>query len=202
MTASPALSGANLGWPDDLVEVARIGEPWGIQGGFKVQPFSSDPQALLGSKRWFLLPAEAAPGVATKPAGPAATTGLRLSAPRALDIKRVREQGDTLVCTAPDIEDRNQAETLRGARVFVTRAAFPSPESDEYYWIDLIGLNVINRAGEALGVVDGLIDTGPHSVLRCLDADKVERLIPFVAAYIDSVSLQERRIVADWGLDY
>ena len=57
-----------------------------------------------------------------------------------------------------------------------------------------------------------LLDTGPHCVLRCaLPADEAaqtepgnagERLIPFVSAYIDKVSLAERLIVADWGLDY
>ena len=41
-------------WPDDAIEVGRILDAWGIKGGFKVQPFSSDPQALFSSRRWFL----------------------------------------------------------------------------------------------------------------------------------------------------
>ena len=58
-----------------------------------------------------------------------------------------------------------------------------------------------------LGQVADLMATGPHSVLRCVvpaaeGQDAVERLIPFVSAYIDSVSLADKRIVADWGLDY
>jgi 16S rRNA processing protein RimM len=104
---------------------------------------------------------------------------------------------------SPDIPDRNAAESLRGVRIFVSRASFPTPDPDEYYWIDLIGLNVVNRQGEALGVVNSLIDTGPHSVLRVLpEGGGEDRLIPFVAAYIDDVSLAERRIQVDWGLDY
>jgi 16S rRNA processing protein RimM len=55
--------------------------------------------------------------------------------------------------------------------------------------------------------VVGLIDTGPHSVLRVSHPDASaaeadERLIPFVAAFVDSVSLSQRRISVDWGLDY
>jgi 16S rRNA processing protein RimM len=191
----------DVAWPEDAVEVARIGEAWGIQGGFKVQPFSGDPQALFCTKRWFLRPAEVQPGVAVRPAGakPAAPAVVRLSAPRTLKIKNAREQGDTIVATADGITDRNGADTLRGARVFVSRSAFPTPDSDE---IDLLGLTVVNRQEEILGTVADLIDTGAHSVLRCVDEANTERLIPFVSAYIDSVSLADKRIVADWGLDY
>ncbi|MGH6646707.1 ribosome maturation factor RimM [Aquabacterium sp.] len=207
----------DIAWPEDAVEVARIGEAWGIQGGFKVQPFSGDPQALFCTKRWFLRPAEVQPGAVARPGASAATAApaakapaksgapaaVRLSAPRTLKIKHAREQGDGIVATADGITDRNGAEALRGARVFVSRSAFPTPDSDdEFYWIDLIGLTTVNREGEVLGTVADLIDTGPHSVLRCVDEAGVERLIPFVSAYIDSVSLADKRIVADWGLDY
>ena len=105
------------------------------------------------------------------------------------------------------MSDRAGAEALRGARLFVSRGSFPTAGEDEFYWVDLLGLAVFNRQGEHLGDVVGLIDTGPHSVLRVLHpdtgaAEADERLIPFVAAFVDSVSLQQRRISVDWGLDY
>lgn len=117
-----------------------------------------------------------------------------------------KDHGDVVVAQAHDVPDRSAAEALRGARVFVPRTSFPTAGPDEYYWVDLVGLAVVNRQGEALGEVVGLIDTGPHSVLRVAPAgvtDEAEqRLIPFVAAFIDAVSLPERRITVDWGLDY
>ncbi|MEK8085618.1 ribosome maturation factor RimM [Aquabacterium sp. A3] len=187
-------------WPDDAVEVGRVLDAWGIKGGFKVLPFSPDPQALFCTKRWFLKPAEF-PGGVKRPAVPNL-----LGQPRFLQVRQAREQGDAIVVTAQGVDDRSTAESLKGARVFVSRSAFPTPDDDEFYWIDLIGLDVLNREGEALGRVAGLIETGPHCVLRCeaqaADGSAIERLIPFVSAYIDSVSLAERRIVADWGLDY
>ena len=203
-------------WPEDAVEVGRIVDAWGVKGGIKVMPFSSDPQALFCTKKWFLRPAEQAAGALSRPsaktgapsvAKPAAAAPARLTAPRFLQMTTVREQGDVIVGTAEGLDDRNDAEALKGARVFVSRSAFPTPEPDEYYWIDLIGLNVVNRQGEFLGQVADLMATGPHSVLRCVvpaaeGQDAVERLIPFVSAYIDSVSLADKRIVADWGLDY
>ena len=92
--------------------------------------------------------------------------------------------------------------------MFVSRASFPTAEPDEYYWVDLIGLTVVNLQGETLGTVTGLLDTGPHSVLRIAPGgdgaggEAVERPVPFVAAYVNDVSLAERRITVDWGLDY
>jgi len=198
-------------WPEDAIEVGRVLDAWGVKGGFKVLPFSSDPQALFCTKRWFLRPAEPQPGAAiarpvSASAASAGAAPVRLARPRFLKVRQAREQGDAIVVTAEGVDDRNTAESLRGARVFVSRSAFPTPDDDEFYWVDLIGLDVVNRDGVALGSVADLIDTGPHCVLRCAFTDAegkpAERLIPFVAAYIDSVSLAQRRIVADWGLDY
>ncbi|HWH74194.1 MAG TPA: ribosome maturation factor RimM [Methylibium sp.] len=179
-------------WPDDAVEVGRIIDAWGIKGGIKVLPFSSDPQALFSSKRWYLRAPEGRPAGVAKP-------------PLLLRVTSAREQGDAIVAMAQDIGDRNAAEALAGCRVFVSRASFPSADPDEFYWVDLIGLTVLNRADEALGTVADLLDTGAHSVLRVVDqtaSPPLERLIPFVAAYIDEVDLAGRRIRVDWGLDY
>ena len=189
------------GWPDDAVEVGRIVDAWGIQGGLKVQPFSADPQALFSSRRWFLKPPEtpvAKPGAAIP----------RL--PRLLKITQAREQGALVVARAQDVPDRNAAEALKGARVFISRQSFPTAKDGEYYWVDLIGLSVVNREGALLGTVADLLDTGAHCVLRVqrpdaapgAKADEAERLIPFVDAYVDAVDLAGRRITVDWGLDY
>jgi len=198
----PAASGAStdeVPWPDDAIEVGRILGAWGLKGWVKIQPFASDPQALFSSRRWFIKPPEE--GAVKRPlaAKPAAL-------PTFLKITEAKDHGDVVVALAQGVADRDGAEALRGARVFVARSSFPTPDADEFYWIDLIGLDVINRQGERLGAVAGLIDTGPHSVLRVAPTPGApqteERLIPFVGAYIDDVSLAERRITVDWGLDF
>jgi len=198
MSASPA-TGDTPAWPEDAIEVGRILGAWGVKGWIKVQPFASDPQALFSSRRWLLRPPEAA---AASPK--AASAG----APRLLHVSGAREQGDGIVANSRDLPDRNAAEALRGWRIFVSRGSFPSTAEDEYYWVDLIGLEVVNREGASLGTVADLMDTGAHSVLRVTQAAsgepgrEAERLIPFVAAYVDEVSLERRRITVDWGLDY
>jgi len=127
-----------------------------------------------------------------------------------LRITQVREQASMVVANAEEVDGRDAAEALTGAAVFVSRASFPSAGDGEYYWVDLVGLTVVNREGDVLGNVTGLIDTGVHSILRVhrvgaaanATAQAAERLIPFVAAYIDSVDLDAGLIRVDWGLDY
>ena len=177
--------------PDDAVQVGRIGEAWGVQGWFKVIPFSSDPQALMGAKAWMLAPPEQG--------------NKHFSDTRALAVRRIRWHGDSLVASSADIPDRNAAELLRGARIFIAREDFPAPEEGEYYWVDLIGLAVRNRQGLLLGQVHNLLATGPQTVLVVHEGEEgqsIERLIPFVDAYIDSVDLATKTIVADWQPDY
>lgn len=197
MAAASDLAAPDAEFPADAVEVARVLDAWGVKGWLRVQPYAKDPQALFSSRRWFLRPPEPNPA---RPA-PRATAAL----PPLLRIIEAREHGDDVVASVRDITDRNQAETLRGARIFVPRSSFPSAAIDEFYWVDLIGLQVFNRDGVLLGEVSGLIDNGAHSVLRvraAADAPTGERLIPFVAAYVDQVDLKARRIGVDWGLDY
>ena len=239
MTAAAAPGALDApSFPDDAIEVGRVMGAWGIKGGIRVMPFSKDPQALFAANHWFVRPPETAlPG----PRSAAAAL------PSLLHITHSKVQGDAVVATAQELADRNAAEAMKGARIFIGRTSFPAADDGEFYWIDLIGLAVHNRQGEALGTVVGLLDTGAHSVLRLqrpdaaaaashgrtgdgtaqgtaadigvsasvdtgahtsadananVEADSTERLIPFVAAFIDKVDLAGKCITVDWGLDY
>jgi 16S rRNA processing protein RimM len=182
----PTLETAEL--PADAIEVGRIADAWGIKGWFKVLPHSAVPEALFSSKRWLLQP----PGDARGPAF-------------RLPISEAKEHSDCIVARSDEVPDRTAAEALRGARVFVPRSSFPSTGDDEYYWVDLIGLCVVNREGVALGKVRELLASGPQTTL-VLDGEHegkpVERMVPFVAVFIDKVDLPARLISVDWQADY
>ncbi len=186
---TPGLEAAEL--PADAIEVGRILDAWGIKGWFKVLPHSADPQALFSSKRWYLQPSEK---------GAKSFTGTVL-----LRVKEAKEHSDSIVARADEIEDRSGAEGLKGARVFVARSSFPTAAEDEYYWVDLMGLAVVNREGVELGTVKDLMSTGPQTVLVVgyeAEGKPQERMIPFVSAYVDHVDLPGRRITVDWQPDY
>lgn len=186
----PQLAAAEL--PVDAVEVAYITDAWGVKGWFKVVPYSSTPEAVFAASTWYLQPSERAIRSA-------------FSGTVCLSIRQVRAHGDVLVAQAEGIDERGAAELLRGARVFVSRSAFPEPAADEYYWVDLVGLDVFNREGVALGTVRELLAAGPQTTL-VLEGEAQgkprERLIPFVAAHVDQVDLAGRRILVDWDPDF
>lgn len=190
---TPGLEPAEL--PADAVEVGRIHDAWGIKGWFKIIPYSAWPEALFSCRRWYLLPAERG---GKNP----------FDGPVCLPIAQVRTHGDAVVASARGVDERNAAEALKGARIFVPRASFPTLPEGEYYWVDLIGLHVVNREGVALGTVTGLMETGPQQVLVLADAPAEgsakprERLIPFVGAFVDDVDLPAKRITVDWQPDY
>ncbi len=177
--------------PADAVEVGRITSAWGVQGWFKVLTHSSDPQAVLGSRQWYLQPSEK---------GARTFSGTAL-----LPIRQSKLHSGVVVASAEGIGDRDKAELLRGARIFVPRSAFPKAQADEYYWVDLIGLDVVNREGVDLGQVSDLLTTGPQTVLVIAfehQGKPQERMIPFVSAHVDTVDLSARRITVDWQEDF
>ena len=182
--------------PVDAIEVGRIADAWGLKGWFKVLPHSADPEALFSSKRWYLQPTTQ---------GKTAFSGTQL-----MRIREAKFHSDNVVAAAHDIDDRDIAQSLKGSRIFIPRSSFPTPELDSYYWVDLIGLDVVNRESVHLGVVKDLLSTGPQTVLvieytATDDAGQntvQERMIPFVSHYVDDVNLQNKRITVDWQTDY
>jgi len=177
--------------PADAVEVGRIADAWGIKGWFKVLPYSADSGALFSSKSWFLLPSEKGPKL--------------FSGAVEMTVAEVKNHSGTVVACARQVDDRNAAESLRGSRIFVSRAGFPAVKDNEYYWVDLIGLHVVNREGVELGVVKELLSTGAQTVLVIeseQNGKSSERMIPFVSVYVDDVDLPNRRILVDWQPDF
>lgn len=185
----PEIEPAEL--PADAIEVGRIADAWGVKGWFKVLPHSADPQALFSSTRWYLQPSEK---------GPPVFRGTVL-----LRVRETKDHSDTIVARADGVEDRSAAESLRGARIFIPRSSFPTAGEDEFYWVDLLGLEVVNREGVRLGEVRDLMATGPQTVLVVAyeeEGKALERMIPFVAAFVDGVDKAARRITVDWQPDY
>ena len=169
-----------------MIVLGRIAAPFGIRGWVKVQVFGDDPQAWAHMPHWWLGAQEQAADAAwqTRP------------------LAECKLHGKGLVVRFEGIEDRNAAEQLGGLYVGAPREALPETAKNEFYWADLIGLDVVNQADERLGRVAELVRSGAHEVLDVRDADGSQRLLPFVAAVIKEVDLAGRRIRVDWGRDW
>jgi len=164
--------------------MGRVAAPHGVRGWVKVVPWSQDPASLTGHRAWWLKKPEA-------------------DAWREIEVMHARMHGNALVAELAGVGSREAASALRGSDVAVPRAMLEPPAANEYYWTDLEGMDVVNRSGARLGRVVGLTQSGAHPLLRVVgDEGGAERLIPFVAVYIDRVDGDARRIDVDWEADY
>ena len=108
-----------------------------------------------------------------------------------------KKHGKTVVAYFKGVDNRSKAEALIGLEVAIAPTQLKALPNDEYYWRDLVGLKVINKGGEALGVVDSLFETGANDVL--VVKGETEVLIPFVEPEtVQSVSLTDGVIHVDW----
>jgi 16S rRNA processing protein RimM len=116
--------------------------------------------------------------------------------------QQIRWQGKNLVANLQDVLDRDQAESLKGCQVLVSRQDFPDLAPDEYYWTDLIGCEVVNQNQTGLGQVVNVIENGAHAILEVRNEAEQTEWLPFVAAHIDRVDLASRRIEVNWLTPY
>jgi 16S rRNA processing protein RimM len=173
--------------PGDIVVMGQVLLPYGVHGWLRIRPHTAAPDGLLQFTSWWLQPAGGGEWRSAVPLGG-------------------KLHGDALLVQLVGVESREAALALKGYAVGVARAALPRAAAGEIYQADLVGLEVVNRAGVVLGRVVEVADFGAHPLLRVTRSGPAvtgeERLIPYVAAVIDAVDLQERRIVVDWGEDY
>lgn len=169
-----------------MIVLGRITAPFGVRGWVKVRIFGDDPASWTRMPCWW-------------------TCGDESSADPAWQVRQIAEsgvRGKGVIVRFEGIADRTAAERLSGMYVGAPREALPPVADDEFYWADLIGLEVINQAGEGLGRIAELVRSGAHEVLDVRDQDGKSRLMPFVAAVVREVDLDGGRIRVEWERDW
>ncbi len=162
------------------VRVGEIVGAFGVLGWVKVKSHTQPPQNILRYAPWLLGPEPDA---------------------KLVEVAEGRQQGTMVVARLEGVENRDQAAALKGTALWVPRESFPRAPKGVYYWADLVGLEVYTVSGQRLGTVDGLLETGANDVLE-VKGDR-DRLIPFVQGqYVQSVDLDQGRLVVDWDPDF
>jgi 16S rRNA processing protein RimM len=116
-------------------------------------------------------------------------------------VEQVKEHSGTLLAQLGGLKSREAAQKLKGSKVFVQREALPEPQAGHYYLADLVGLEVVNERGEALGVVQRWVFNGAQDVMEVAGQGKV-RLLPWTPAVVKNVDLQNKQIDVEWGADW
>lgn len=164
------------------VLMGRIVGLYGVQGWLKIESWSEPRTRIFDYQPWVLASAEG----------------------EELDVSSIkgRPQGKGLVCFLPGVDDRDKAAALVGKDICIARELLPPPGKDEYYWVDLEGLEVSTTEGVPLGRVTHLFATGANDVVVVRDGER-ERLIPFIQGnYVRSVDLAGGRMVVDWDPEF
>jgi 16S rRNA processing protein RimM len=156
--------------------MGRVAGSYGVRGLIRVRPYSAEPEALAAYRKW------------------------RIGA-EDYGVEETKVHSGALLARLAGIGTREQALRLKGKAVSVPRAALPEPEAGQYYWADLVGLEVVNAQGSVLGVVQGLFSNGAHDVME-LTGDRSTRLVPFLPAVVKKVDLEGRRIEVEWGAEW
>lgn len=163
-----------------LVRLGRITGAYGVKGWVRVASDTERPERILDYRPWRIL--HRGEWVTRTPVGG-------------------RRHADSVLAKLEGVDDRDGALALTGADIAVPRAALPETAGRELYWVDLVGAEVVSKAGVSLGRVDHLMATGANDVLVC--AGERERLIPFIdGEVVLDVDLAAGRITVDWDPEY
>jgi 16S rRNA processing protein RimM len=158
----------------NLILVARVAGAFGVKGEVRLTAYTADPMALLAYRDL-----------------------QRESGAVGLTLLGGRPHKGGIVGRAKEIETREQAEAMRGLRLYVPREALPEPhDEDEYYLIDLIGLAVETPDGAPLGVVRNVQDFGAGDLLEIQPPGGASWWLPFTREAVPEVRLSDRKIIA------
>lgn len=165
---------------DRRVLLGRIVGSHGVRGEVRIESWTDPPEAILSYRPWLLSDARGERELTEFKGSPAARG---------------------VIARLPGIDDRDQAQSLKGTEISVKRSQLPAPAPGEYYWVDLEGLAVRTVEGVDLGQVEKVLPTGSNDVL--VVRGERERLLPFVLGqFVKSVDLDARLIVVDWDPDF
>ena len=163
----------------DKLIVGKINGLYGVQGWVKVFSHTDPIVNIFRYQPWYL------------------KCGRGDWQPVSVRAHRTHMGGRALVAQLEGVHDREQARQLMGCEIAIDRSQLPDSE-DGYYWVDLIGCEVIDQHGASLGQVVNMVETGGHDVMRVKGEDG-QHLIPLVEGhYVTRVDLQARQIHVDW----
>lgn len=165
---------------DDLLIVGRTCGLYGVRGWLRVSSETQPMESILRYRPWLL------------------KVGERWTE---VELEQGRPHGKGLIVKLQDVAQREAAEPYQRATIAIRREQLIPCEEGEYYWADLIGLEVLDTHGVLLGKVDYLLETGANDVL--VVKGETEVLIPFIQPdVIVEVNLQAGKLIADWDPEF
>jgi 16S rRNA processing protein RimM len=111
-----------------------------------------------------------------------------------ITLTGLRSADTALLIRLEGVADRDQAALLRGKDISVQANSLPSLPEGEYYHHQLLGMQVVDEAGQTLGMLEEIIETGANDVYLVKSAEGVEQLLPAIAEVVLTVDVENRRM--------
>ncbi len=158
---------------NEAVLIGKVSATHGVRGQLRVTPFSGDVDSMLALRTIML----------KKPGG-----GME-----AFAVAASKAHGKKVIVTLKAFDNINQVLHLVGRELYALRSQLPELPADEYYWCDLLGLEVVTGEGESLGQLVDIIVTGSNDVY-VVQGNGREILIPALADVVLDVDSDARRM--------
>ena len=165
----------------DLVIMGRVVAPYGVFGWLKVLPDTEQIDGLLDYKTWWIG---------------------KDNDWRELAAMNAKIHNDVLLVKLQGIDDRDEALACKGKQIAVPRALLPKLKNDEYYWSDLIGLQVKNLQDVDFGKIIDVFATGANDVIATKSDTGQERLVPYIEGAVIQVDITAKTMLVDWDADF
>ena len=121
----------------------------------------------------------------------------------AVTLQEGRSHKEGVVAKLEGIDDRDAAVLLLNRKIWVDESALAELPEDEFYWYQLIGLQVLDTQQKVLGTVTDMLETGANDVLIVRAEDKTEHLIPYIKGQvIQSIDIENKCLVVDWDINF
>jgi 16S rRNA processing protein RimM len=160
---------------DTRIIVGAIAGSFGVHGDVRLKSFCADPAAIADYSPLYTEDGN-----------------------RSFEITLERAIKSGFVVRLSGVDTKEDADALKGVTLFAERDQLPSLPDDEYYYADLVGLDVYDTGGAKLGVVRLVVDHGAGDLLEIhAPTLKEPALLPFTKAAVPTVDLKAKRIIAD-----
>jgi 16S rRNA processing protein RimM len=164
--------------PSHYIVVGKVGSTYGIKGWLKILSFTDSVANIVNYNPWYL--------------------GDDLNGWTPVKVIDSREHGKGMIVLLEGLHNPEEARLVTGKTIAIQRSQLPPLEKHEYYWADLKGLTVINQAGDVLGKVIYLIETGSNDVI-VVKGEK-EHAIPYLPTVIKEIDLTTKTIHVNWDI--
>ncbi len=162
------------GSPENLLLAGEVVRPHGLDGRLKIRSYAQSEKSFLQSGVIFLKP--------------------RSGGTRAFTVSSVKPHKNNLLLTLKGLDSLEEAEEYRGAAVFIRRDSLVQEEKDEYFWFDLIGLEVYLDTGKYIGTIHHILPTGSNDVYVVREGE-TEVLVPAIHDVVKEIDLDARKMI-------